>query len=250
MVSGLNRKEGSRGQAVLVIQNTPSGGLERMGGWLREAGLLLEVVHAHTGEPPPATLGHRALVVLGGGFLPCEDERAPWLPAVRHLTGQALQDGNPMLGICLGAQLLAHVAGGTVRGRHGAPEYGSTPIRLRAGAHDDPLFGGLPAVAPAIEHHVDAIAELPPGAVWLAESERCPYQGFRVGDSAWGVQFHPEAAAAQIRCWDQERLREQGFDPDRLYAQATADEPASAAAWKAFTHHFAKAITRGSPGTG
>jgi GMP synthase-like glutamine amidotransferase len=216
--------------------------------WLHDAGLHLTVVRADAGEPLPTHLDHQALLVLGGGYLPWEDERAPWLPRVRSLVDQALHQGTPMLGICLGAQLLAHVAGGTVRGRHGAPESGSVPIRLRADARQDPLFGALPTVTPAIEHHVDTITELPPEALWLAESEQCPYQGFRVGDAAWGVQFHPEADAARVRRWDRAHLRAQGFDPDRLHAQALADEPASAAAWEAFTHRFAGIITGGRCG--
>ncbi|MFI8941741.1 type 1 glutamine amidotransferase [Streptomyces syringium] len=167
----VNRREEGRGRTVLVVQNAPSGGPGRMGIWLRGAGLRLEVVRAHTGEPLPVRLGHRALVILGGGFLPWEDERAPWLPTVRCLTGQALQQGNPVLGTCLGAQLLAHVAGGTVLSQYGTPEYGSVPIRLRAGARNDPLFSALPTATHAIERHVDVITELPPGALWLAESD-------------------------------------------------------------------------------
>ncbi|GAA3503831.1 type 1 glutamine amidotransferase [Streptomyces prasinosporus] len=235
------------GPSVLVVQNAPAGGPGRVGPWLRECGLTLEVVHAHAGEPLPGLLDHRALVVLGGGFLPDDDERAPWLPALRRLTGQALREAVPVLGICLGGQLLAHVAGGTVQGRHGEPEYGSTPVRLRADARGDALFGGLPAVTPAIERHVDAITALPPGAVWLADSERCPHQGFRLGECAWGVQFHPEATAADIRGWDAEPLRAQGFDRDRLYERALADEPASTAAWRAFTHRFAREVARRRP---
>ncbi|WP_181384380.1 type 1 glutamine amidotransferase [Streptomyces sp. NWU49] len=232
----------TRGRSVLVVQNTPTAGPGRVGPWLRECGLRLEVVRAYAGEPLPGRLDRRALVVLGGGFLPYEDERAPWLPAVRRLVGQALRDSSPVLGICLGGQLLAHVAGGTVKGRHGEPEYGSTPIRLRAGARGDALFGELPAVTPAIERHVDAITELPPGAVWLADSERCPHQGFRVGERAWGLQFHPEATAAGIRDWDTGPLAARGLDRDRLYARALADEPVSTAAWRAFTHRFAREV--------
>lgn len=229
-------------RTVLVVQNTPSGGPRRVGAWLREAGLGLDVVRAHDGEPLPESLGPRALVVLGGGYLPDEDGRAPWLPTVRSLTAQALEQGSPMLGICLGGQLLAHVAGGEVRGRHGAPECGSTPVRLRAAAADDVLFGRLPAVTPAIENHVDAITRLPSDAVWLADSERCPHQGFRVGDAAWGVQFHPEVAAEHLRQWNGERLRTLGFDPERLYERAVADEATSQPVWRAFTHRFARVV--------
>ncbi|RFU84861.1 type 1 glutamine amidotransferase [Streptomyces triticagri] len=227
---------------MLVVQNTPSGGPGRVGDGLREAGLDLEVVQAHAGEPLPRLLGRRALLVLGGGYLPGEDERAPWLPAVRRLTAQALEDGRPMLGICLGGQLLAEVAGGRVRGRYGPPEFGSTPIRMRPEAGADPLFGPLPAVAPAIERHVDAITELPPDAVWLADSERCPHQAFRVGDAAWGVQFHPEVPAGRIGAWAPGPLREQGYDRDELLRRALAAEPAASAAWTAFTARFAAAV--------
>ncbi|MCL7381692.1 type 1 glutamine amidotransferase [Streptomyces sp. 35G-GA-8] len=235
-------------QSVLVVQNTPNGGPGRVGRWLREAGLSLETVHAYTGEPLPETLGRRALIVLGGGFLPDEDARAPWLPAARRLAGQALEQGNPVLGICLGGQLLAHVGGGTVRGRSGEPECGSTPIRLRAEAREDPLFGGLSPVVPAMERHVDAVTELPAGAVWLADSERCRYQGFRLGERAWGVQFHPEAVAADVRRWDREWLTSRGFDPDTVYERAVADEPASSAAWEGFTRRFAEVVTLGRGG--
>ncbi|WP_240434708.1 type 1 glutamine amidotransferase [Streptomyces sp. YIM 130001] len=227
---------------MLVVQNTPSGGPGRVGDGLRRAGLDLEVVQAHAGEALPQRLGERALLVLGGGYLPSEDERAPWLPATHRLAAQALEHGRPMLGICLGGQLLAEVAGGTVRGRCGRPEFGSTPIRMRAEARGDVLFGELPGVTSAIERHVDRITELPPAAVWLADSEHCPYQAFRVGDAAWGVQFHPEAAAERIRAWDPGPLQEQGYDRDELHRAATAAEPAASAAWSAFTERFAAVV--------
>jgi GMP synthase-like glutamine amidotransferase len=137
------------------------------------------------------------------------------------------------------------VAGGTVRAHHGAPESGSVPIHLRADAHSDALFSTLPATTTAIANHVDAITELPPNATWLARNDQCPYQGFRVGDAAWGVQFHPEADAARVRRWDPDQLRAKGFDPEQVYARALADEPASAAAWQAFTQRFANLVTRG-----
>ncbi|MFI1184100.1 type 1 glutamine amidotransferase [Streptomyces sp. NPDC020799] len=228
---------------MLVIQNAPVSGPGRMGWWLREAGLHPDVVRACTGRPLPGLRRYRGLIVLGGGFLPDEDEHAPWLPEVRRLVDQALQDGTPVLGICLGAQILAHVAGGTVTAQHGEPEHGSTLIRLRPAARQDALFGALPAVTPAIAHHIDAITRLPPDAVWLADSRRCPYQAFRIGQYAWGVQFHPEASPTQIRCWDP--VRAQGLDPDHLYEQARDHDPAAAPVWRAFTHRYAQTLTHG-----
>ncbi|WP_229844607.1 MFS transporter [Streptomyces cinnamoneus] len=100
---------------LLVVQNDPRAGAGRLGDWLTEDGLELEVIAAYDGAEIPARLEHRALLVLGGGYLPDEDGRAPWLARTRALVAQALETGAPVLGICLGGQLLAHVAGGTVR---------------------------------------------------------------------------------------------------------------------------------------
>lgn len=90
------RRAGRYGQSVLVVQNRSAGGPGRVGNWLREAGLRLEVVRACTGEPLPASLGSRALIVLGGDFLPDEDERAPWSGSVGLTVGPAVlsDDGS------------------------------------------------------------------------------------------------------------------------------------------------------------
>ncbi|MEV4224276.1 type 1 glutamine amidotransferase [Nonomuraea sp. ATR24] len=222
---------------VLIIQNSRSGGPGRFGGWLEEAGLRLDVVHAHEGAPVPDRLTHDAMIMLGGGYLPSEDDRAPWLAPARRLVGEAIERGVPLFGICLGGQMLAEVAGGEVTGDAGAPENGSVPVTIRPEAAADALFQDLPPVVPAIEHHKDAITALPPGAVWLAETERCPYQAFRVGEQAWGVQFHPEVLPERIRQWEVD-----GFDPDEVYARAVADEPVSTPIWREVAARFAKLV--------
>lgn len=229
------------GATALVVQNTPSGGPRRWEGWLRDGGLELDVVAAYDGAPLPASVAaHDALLVLGGGFLPDDDERAPWLAPTRALVAEAVERSVPVFGICLGGQMLAQVAGGAVQGSYGEPEFGSTPLTMRAEAADDPLFAGVPAAATAIENHKDAITALPPGAHWLAESERCPYQAFRLADSpAWGVQFHPEASADRIRDWNPERLAPYGIDRDALHRAAAADEPAARDTWRTVALRFA-----------
>lgn len=229
---------------VLVVQNGRSGGPGRFGESLTGAGLSLDVVHGYdTARPPvPERLSHQALVVLGGGYLPDADDRAPWLAPTRALVAQALRTGVPVFGICLGGQMLAQVAGGTVRGEHGEPEVGSTTLTLRAEAAEDRLFGGLPGRVTAIENHVDAITALPPGAPWLMQSERCPHQAFRVGERAWGVQFHPEATAAQTRRWDPERLHRLGFDPAQVQSRAERDDAAAAPVWREVARRFAAVV--------
>ncbi|HZE38284.1 MAG TPA: type 1 glutamine amidotransferase [Stackebrandtia sp.] len=228
---------------VLVVQNDPDGGPRRLADWLTADGLRLDVVHAYR-DALPDGLDHDAIVVLGGGYLPDADDRAPWLKPTRALVRQALDDARPVLGICLGGQLLAHVGGGTVTGDVGAPENGSTPITLRPKARGDRLFVDLPARIPAIEHHVDAITALPADAVWLAESPDCPYQAFRLGACAWGVQFHPEITPERVRDWDTDRLRRQGFDPDEVYAAAVIDEPESTPVWRRVAERFAAVVSQ------
>lgn len=219
---------------VLVVQNTPDGGPRRVGAWLEESGLTLEIVYA-ADHPLPERLTHRGLIVLGGGYLPDDDERAPWLLRTRSLVAQALASDVPFLGICLGGQMLAQVAGGTVE-TGVTREYGSVPVTIRPEAMTDPLFGGFPATVPAVEHHVDAITALPPGAAWLASSADCAIQALRVGRSAWGTQFHPEITADDIRAtWD-------APDRDEHAAQAAADEPLSTPVWRELIDRFADLV--------
>ncbi|WP_189544527.1 type 1 glutamine amidotransferase [Streptomyces gelaticus] len=229
---------------ALVVQHDSGGGPGRWKAWLTERGLAVHVVRAYEGAPLPDRLEYSALIVLGGAYLPDDDVRAPWLPATRALVRQAVTEETPMFGICLGGQMLAHVAGGEVRGNHGPPEFGSTRLSLRPEAAGDPLFHGLPAHPPAIENHVDAITALPAGAHWLVRSERCPYQGFRIGSAAWGVQFHPETTAERICGWNRDRLNRNGAPaPETLHALALRDEPTATDTWRTVAHRFADMVT-------
>lgn len=230
---------------VLVVQNGASGGPGRWSGWLAEGGVGMDVVRADAGESLPGRLEHDGLVVLGGGYLPDDDERAPWLPGTRALVDQALEGGVPMFGICLGGQMLAQVAGGAVAGEHGEPEFGSTVLTLRQEAADDPLFRELPKRPRAVENHVDAVVRLPAGARWLASSAGCPYQAFRVGAAAWGVQFHPEVAPESLARWSVARLEPHGMDREELHRAALRDDPAAAPVWHEVALRFAAQVRKG-----
>jgi len=218
--------------------------------WLAEEEIDVEVV---AGPDVPEHLARSwpggfaavdGLVMLGGGFMPDDDEHAPFLPRERALVGEAMTAGVPVLGICLGAQLLAHVAGGQVTAKSGETERGSCPVDLLAAAGDDPLFAGLTGYDELrmIQNHQDSITTLPPGAVHLATSEECRVQAFRVGAAAWGVQFHPEASAAQLAGWDESKLAAEGFDRAALLAQATADARVNAVQARALVAAFAAVV--------
>jgi GMP synthase (glutamine-hydrolysing) len=204
----------------------------------------LDVVVVPGVSIPATPDGFDAVVLLGGGYLPDDDRHAPWLPTERELARRAVADGLPLLGVCLGAQLLAAVAGGTVRGDHGRPERGSCPVSLRAEAETDPLFAGLPAEFRVIQNHRDQITGLPPGAVHLAESAACPVQAFRVGERAWGVQFHPEAGADRLDRWDEAALADAGLDLGVLRAEAEKAEPESARTARRLAAGFADLVRR------
>jgi GMP synthase (glutamine-hydrolysing) len=204
---------------VLIIENDSGSGPGRLLNWLDERGVSATVVRAWNGETLPGSIdGYSALILLGGGMLPDEDERSPWLPAERELLRSA-HGQVPVLGICLGAQLLAHTFGGEVQGNYGLPEKGVTELTLLPAAMDDPLLAGLPSTVRAVESHQDQITRLPADAVLLMSSERCPHQMIRIGQS-WGVQFHPEVEPERVRRWDSDRLRSLGFDPATVNDEA------------------------------
>jgi GMP synthase-like glutamine amidotransferase len=138
-----------------------------------------------------------AVIVLGGAMHPDEEERHGWLrPELEYLSG-LLESGTPVLGVCLGSQLIARAAGASVfRARE--PEVGWLPVELTEAAAADPVASSLPDRFDAFQWH-HYTHELPAGAVELARSRICT-QAFRLGP-AWGVQFHPEVRAAQVEAW-------------------------------------------------
>lgn len=224
---------------VLIIQNSASSGPGLLPEWIEAASASPRLIHAYDGVAVPTEPGDAiAVVLLGGGLMPDADLDHPWLPAERQLVRSCRRHGVPVLGICLGGQLIAHTFGGDVRARQlDRAEAGVVPISLRAEASDDPLFEGLGGRLPAVEHHKDAILGLPPEAVWLAETEVCPLQAFRL-DTLWGVQFHPEAPAGRVARWDRAELISDGYDPDELVAEAKRQADAMADLWPRVISRF------------
>jgi GMP synthase-like glutamine amidotransferase len=193
---------------ALVVQHTAHEGLGRFQDWLPAIGIDVHPIHPYLGHRVPPSVEGDALIVLGGPMGATDDEVAPWLPATRDLLATAIDDGVPTLGICLGAQLLAVAAGGEVRRGALGPELGLGVVTV---SQPDQLLssGDLPVV----QWHFDALVRLPESATLLASSARYAAQAFRVGEVAWGLQFHVEATVEMVAEWaraDAGALAEEG----------------------------------------
>jgi GMP synthase-like glutamine amidotransferase len=226
---------------ALVIINAKTSGPKRLTAWLEEEGVEPVLVNGEDGLPEQLD-GFAGLVMLGGGLMPDAYDTAPWLHAERTLAQQAIEQDAPTLGICLGGQLIADVAGGEVRENHGPPERGSVTITPTADGSADPVLRHLGSRAPMIQHHRDMITRLPESATLLATSELIENQAFRIGQHVRGLQFHPEASAENVRAWNAESLAELGVDHAALVVQATADDEANTAASRALVGAFAAEI--------
>jgi GMP synthase (glutamine-hydrolysing) len=208
---------------IWVLQHHPVENLGRIADALEEAALAWQYVRVFDAAPVPADMkGAGGLIVMGGPEAVYQLDRYPYLRAEMQLIECALRDNKPILGVCLGAQLLAAVLGATVRrGEH--REIGWFSIRLDEAAHDDRLMRGLPTQFMAAHWHSD-VFDLPNGAVTLASSERTAIQAFRFGDKAYGLLFHAEVDEERIGKLVREfgeDLKRVGVDGDSYLAQAT-----------------------------
>jgi len=164
--------------------------------WAEARGDELVVTRLDADEIPPALEAFDLLVVMGGPMNIDEEEAYPWLAAEKQVIRAAVDAGKGVLGICLGAQLLCSVLGGTVtRGEHA--EIGWQPVTLTAEGAAHPLFAGFPETFMGFHWHGDTFS-IPEGAVWAAKSPGCAHQAFVVGDRAAALQFHLETTPANL----------------------------------------------------
>jgi GMP synthase-like glutamine amidotransferase len=186
---------------------------------IADAGHRLEEWSLAWGTPPPRPVDdYGAVLIFGGSMHADQDDRHPWLRE-ENLFIQGLLDRRvPLLGVCLGIQLIAKAEGAAVHPLPGGPEIGWLPVELTEGAAADPLFSRLPARFDAFGWHYYTY-DLPAGAEELARSTRCN-QAFRIGETAWGIQFHAEVTHETVQGWFADRDEfPLDLDRDRLVAE-------------------------------
>ncbi|MGZ6545015.1 MAG: type 1 glutamine amidotransferase [Actinomycetota bacterium] len=176
--------------------------------------------------PRPNLEGIDGVVLFGSTFNVEHADEQPFIKEVRELTLDAFDRRVPFLGVCFGAQVLAWSLDGRV-GKAQAREVGFERVHLEPAATGDPLLAHYREGDMVFEWHMDTF-ELPVGADLLATGDRVRHQAFRVGDRAWGVQWHFEIDRAELECWldafgaEGDLLEEWGKSPDEVRTEADA----------------------------
>jgi GMP synthase (glutamine-hydrolysing) len=186
---------------LLVFQHVASEPLGHLDRLLRESGCRIRYVNF--GREPtaqPDVRRYDGIVVLGGPMNVDQSATHAHLATEIAAIHEAVTAGKPVLGICLGGQLLAAAMGGTVQ-PNPVPEIGWYRLHVRPQAHHDPLFRHFERTPRHVFQWHAYTFEPPPGAVPLAWTRSCRQQAYRIGDHAWGMQFHLEADAALIQRW-------------------------------------------------
>jgi GMP synthase (glutamine-hydrolysing) len=197
---------------VYVLQHHRVENLGTIAEALEGAALAWQYIRVHEGHPVPREMkGAGGLIVMGGPMAAYQADRYPFLRDEMMLIEQAVTEELPVLGVCLGAQIVAAALGAKVTRNPAGKEIGWYPVTLSDAAQEDRLWRGVAPTITPFHWHGD-IFELPAGAVSLASSEKTPCQAFRYGNSVYALQFHievtPESVAAMAAEWPRELEKE------------------------------------------
>ncbi len=183
---------------VLALQHTWDDPPGYLGQIMQEHGIACEVVDVET-QLIPDPGDYDALLILGGFQHVAADDKYPYLRQEKVLICQAVEQDIPLLGVCLGGQLLANALGAKVK-QHDVIELGFFEVQLTDEGKNDPLFQGLPEHQQVFQWHMD-VFDIPPCAVRLATTDSTPNQAFRYGRRAYGLQYHLELTPEILHNW-------------------------------------------------
>ena len=224
-------------EEVLVFQHDPFVDLGFFAEVLEKQETDYRVLRLFHGEMPAEDWQHvGALIILGGPMSVGEEESFPFLRWEKRIIRAAIDEAVPMLGICLGAQLIAAALG--TKTFHGpVKEIGWSPISITPHGKVDSLLGYLPESATVFQWHGDGF-ELPKGAIHLASSVHYQTQAFRVGKSIYGLQFHLEVTPNMVERWIDERSKDLALTPYVLPGKILADTQSYAPTLKYYGERF------------
>lgn len=198
-------------------------------------GQQVRVCQVDEGEKLPEIGGLAGAVISGSAAMVTDGDE--WSENTAGWLRRAIPSGLPILGICYGHQLLAHAMGGTVAADPSGREIGTVEVKRIDSPEPDLLFDGMPPVFEAQATHEQSVIDLPDGAVALAASPHPANHAFRIGDGAWGVQFHPEFDDEVMISYLSARaaaLRQEGLDPEALI-KAVRPAPIAAGVLRRFS---------------
>ncbi|MCS6958505.1 MAG: type 1 glutamine amidotransferase [Pseudanabaenaceae cyanobacterium SKYGB_i_bin29] len=182
---------------IHYLQHVPFEGLGSIETWATDRGYTLCVTRLYQDDPLPNPAAFDWLIVLGGPMNIYEEDRYPWLRREKEFIGKAIGADKVVIGICLGAQLLADVLGGRVE-KNREKEIGWFPVQLTATARTFPPFANLPQEFMAFHWHGDTFT-IPPNCTLLASSAGCLHQAFSYGNKVLGLQFHLESTPNSVQ---------------------------------------------------
>lgn len=184
---------------ILVLQHVECEGPGMFAEFMLQKGVAFDQTRLHAGERLPDILPYDALLVMGGPMSVYDELEHPFLAEENRLIKAAVMEGVPVLGVCLGGQLLAKALGAPVV-VNSALEIGFDQVELTEAGKKDGLFAGLTDPLCVFQWHGDSF-DIPAGGVRLAASEVCANQAFRYGEKAYALQFHLEVTPAMLREW-------------------------------------------------
>ena len=226
---------------IVVVEHQESCPPALLGRWLADAGAELEVVRPYLGDDLPDLAAYDALLVLGGDMGANDDRTVPWLGPLKDRIRSAVDTGTPVLGICLGHQLVAAALGGTVGRNPAGLTVGVEPVVWDTAVADDPLLSGLVHAERVVHWNGDVVTSAPAGTTPLARTIDGQLQVARFAPAAWGIQAHPEVDVDLCRRWaevDRDDHLARGVDQDALLSAIEEAAPDLERWWRGLADRF------------
>lgn len=187
------------GKMILIIKHAHSEGPGTLEDFFRQTDWQVKVAELWQNKSLPAVEDCDAVISLGGPMSVYETDKYPFLQKEEVFLKDAIRNEVPVLGICLGAQILAKISGAKIS-KAAEKEIGWYELMLTENANSDMLFRGLKNSLDVFQWHEDTF-DIPDGATLLATSKACRNQAFRFSKCAWGLQFHPEMTEDMLDAW-------------------------------------------------